>query len=308
MLTLAKVMQFWWDEEPHAWAPRTLESYRTAREALVADLGGVDVATLTARVVLDTLTAYHAQGCSIGYIRIRFGVLKRALDVAVLRGALTTNPAIGVWAIFRRMVPAGDDGIRILEPGTAAPLVAEITRTHPQIGWLATTYQQTGMRLCEALGLQEPDVDFAGHCVTVRRQWQGAGRCREMTKGKRRRILDLSGRLEDTLRAAIDEARAVVARRQLSVEPRWIFRSNRGTPWSPGYVCKIFRDAGAVLALDRYGSHAFRHAVCTTLAYDGVPLADLRDWMGHANIGTTERYLHVRRRSQRDRLGGLDRM
>jgi integrase len=42
----------------------------------------------------------------------------------------------------------------------------------------------------------------------------------------------------------------------------------------------------------RFGWHTLRHTFCTHLAMNGTPVVKIQRWAGHADISTTQRYMH----------------
>lgn len=42
----------------------------------------------------------------------------------------------------------------------------------------------------------------------------------------------------------------------------------------------------------RFGWHTLRHTFCTHLAMSGTPIVKIQDWAGHADIATTQGYMH----------------
>lgn len=55
----------------------------------------------------------------------------------------------------------------------------------------------------------------------------------------------------------------------------------------------IFRQVKAKLGIKKIHSHMLRHTLATTLIEAGADIASLMRILGHRNISTTERYLHV---------------
>jgi integrase len=43
---------------------------------------------------------------------------------------------------------------------------------------------------------------------------------------------------------------------------------------------------------ERFGWHTLRHSFCTHLAMTGTPVVKIQRWAGHADISTTQRYMH----------------
>ena len=51
----------------------------------------------------------------------------------------------------------------------------------------------------------------------------------------------------------------------------------------------------ALIAADlapSFGFHDLRHTFGTTMARQGVPLGTIQAWMGHADLATTQLYMH----------------
>jgi integrase len=42
----------------------------------------------------------------------------------------------------------------------------------------------------------------------------------------------------------------------------------------------------------RFGWHTLRHTFCTHLAMTGTPVVKIQRWAGHADLATTQRYMH----------------
>ena len=56
-------------------------------------------------------------------------------------------------------------------------------------------------------------------------------------------------------------------------------------------VTKYLRRAGIT---KRAGCRSLRHTSATIRAEQGMPLLDVQELLGHKNLSTTQRYLHVR--------------
>ena len=52
--------------------------------------------------------------------------------------------------------------------------------------------------------------------------------------------------------------------------------------------------------------HVLRHTFCTLLAERGVPIEVIRDLAGHANIRTTQKYIHVTDQRRRQAIARLE--
>ena len=64
-----------------------------------------------------------------------------------------------------------------------------------------------------------------------------------------------------------------------------------------GYVRRLLRRVAADAGLppevvERMHPHVLRHSATTLLAEDGVPLHEIQLLLGHADLRTTQRYIH----------------
>lgn len=139
---------------------------------------------------------------------------------------------------------------------------------------LATLYA-TGVRLDELIHLKVADIDSKQMVIHIR---QG--------KGRIPRDIVLSPVLLERLR--------VYCRRY---KPRlWLFPSERRFDGvldqrTVRYLC---RNAGRRAGLKHHiHPHLFRHACATHMLEAGADLRTIQHLLGHADLGTTARYLHV---------------
>jgi len=58
-------------------------------------------------------------------------------------------------------------------------------------------------------------------------------------------------------------------------------------------------------AISKKGFHALRHSFCTLMASAGVPMTDIRDWVGHSSVMMTGIYTHSTHEGQQKILNAL---
>lgn len=135
-----------------------------------------------------------------------------------------------------------------------------------------------GLRVSEVVRLKISDIDSERMQVLV-----------ERSKGKKDRYVTLSPVLLDVLR------------RYMSVQrPRpimYLFEGQEtGAPYSIRSAQKIFNRAVSSAGIHkRVSFHALRHSYATHLLEKGVDIKYIKELLGHFDIKTTERYLHVSR-------------
>lgn len=142
---------------------------------------------------------------------------------------------------------------------------------------LFTAYS-AGLRVSEVVRLKLKDIDSDRMQIFI-----------ERSKGKKDRYVGLSVLLLDVLREYI---------RRCYPRPRvYLFEGMRpGEPYSSRSAQLIFQRASQMAGIGKEVSfHALRHSFATHLLEKGVDIKYIKDLLGHFNIKTTERYLHVRR-------------
>jgi integrase/recombinase XerD len=131
-----------------------------------------------------------------------------------------------------------------------------------------------GLRLSELLALQVGDIDSARMVIHVR---QG--------KGHKDRLVPLSLSLLEELRAYWRLCRPAT----------WLFPGKKPDhPITNGNVQRNFRRIARRAGLTkRCSMHTLRHSYATHLLEAGVDLLTLKALLGHRNLDTTARYLHI---------------
>jgi integrase/recombinase XerD len=157
---------------------------------------------------------------------------------------------------------------------------------------LATMYG-AGLRISEAAHLKVTDLDRERKVIWVR---GGKGR-------KDRQVM-----LAEPLREVL------VAYWRWKRPTDWLFPGRKpGCPITRGSVFETCQKAARRAGIaKRVHPHSLRHAFATHLLEDGVNLLVIQALLGHKNLRTTARYLHVAdstiraARSPLELLGGLD--
>lgn len=142
---------------------------------------------------------------------------------------------------------------------------------------LFTAYS-AGLRVSEVVGLRLADVDSDRMQLFI-----------QCSKGKKDRYVTLSPVLLDVLRAYIIKSE----RRPF----KYLFESVE-----PG-IAYCARSAQRVFQLARHAAgirkevsfHSLRHSFATHLLEKGIDVIYIKDILGHFDIKTTQRYLHVRK-------------
>ena len=140
---------------------------------------------------------------------------------------------------------------------------------------LFTAYS-SGLRVSEIVNLKISDIDSKRMQILVQR-----------AKGKKDRYVNLSPLVLDILRKYIQE-----------YKPRpkvYLFESEQTfTAYPTRTVQQIFTNAKHKAGIRKeVGIHSLRHSFATHLLDKGTDIRYIKDLLGHFNLKTTERYLHV---------------
>lgn len=140
---------------------------------------------------------------------------------------------------------------------------------------------ELGLRLQEMLQLRFQDIHG---------EW-----LRVVRKGGHEQQLPLTTTLQTLLRFWKEERRAELS--------EFVFAGPKGTPITPRAVQKLFRRLQKSSGMkEKLHPHALRHTFATRLAANGASLVALKEILGHRQLATTERYLHVTPQYLKDAL------
>ena len=189
-------------------------------------------------------------------------------------GVLETNPARAVHnpktpQSLPRFLSEAE-----VESLLAAPDDSELGRRDRAV--LELLYA-TGLRASELTGLNASDLDFAERLVKV------------LGKGRKERLVPFGGAAERALRDYLPVREAWVTR----PEPAF-FLTPAGKRLSNDGLRKLLAQRLREAAIDKRATpHAIRHSFATHLLNAGADLRAIQELLGHASLGTTQRYTHV---------------
>ncbi len=154
-----------------------------------------------------------------------------------------------------------------------------------------------GLRLGEVIALRWRDVDFErGLLVIENAIWHGV---ESSPKGGRGRKVPMT----KELKAALEEHPRVEG---VDGEGRVLYSFKSAllsdtTVWN--WIGEVEKEAG----LKKTGrAHIFRHSFCSHLALAGAPAKAIQELAGHANIMTTEKYMHLSPANRKNAIGLLE--
>jgi integrase len=300
-LTLGEYLTDWIERDRPNVRPSTWHGREThVRVYLIPALGRLPLAKLTPADVDRALTVFQTSGRPV-YGKSRRGrprhpisaltarhiraTLRRALNDALRDRLITRNAA------QESKPPRVDDReVVYLAPELVKRLLERTAGV--ELGPLYALAASTGLRLGELLGLSWESVDLLAGTLSVRQSLARDGNGGwDLTVPKSRRSKRTIP-LPATARAALIAQRQRQDAAQDAAGAAWqrsglVFTDAVGRPLNPHNVSAQFQRDREAAGVPRVRFHDLRHSAATLLLAQGVPLAVISDWLGHAGIAIT---------------------
>jgi integrase len=256
--------------------PSTLSDYRHMVTRLDKTFGETPVE----RIGPDAVERWRAglscsNRTSQKYLIVLNGIFKRAMKVY----GLPSNP----MALVERPRVRHSSEIDVLSAAEVRALVRS-TPSEPY-ATLFLTAAFTGLRMGELLALRWREVDFAAETIRVVRSFTLGGE--SSPKSGRGRSVPM----------VWDVATALTRlgqREHFTGEEDLVFAGVVGGHLDSNHVRAVYHDALERAGLRRLRFHDLRHTFGTRAVEKAESILELREWMGHANVQTTMRYLHYK--------------
>jgi integrase/recombinase XerD len=264
-------------------SPRTVDAYRRDLAALAAFRAG-PAGDATLEDLERWVAEMRAAGLSASTIARRVSAVRAYFRHLVLLGARSENPAAALPLPKRaRKLP------RVLSPGETERLIDAATGSTPRHlrdRALVELLYGAGLRVSEAVGLEKGGIDLEARVVRV------------VGKGGKERLVPLGRPAAEAVRRYLALGRPHLDRRY---RPE-LFLNARGGPLTRAGAFLILRRLAerAGLEPERVHPHLLRHSFATHLLEGGADLRSVQEMLGHADLGTTERYTHVSDRRRRE--------
>ncbi|GAB7022400.1 tyrosine recombinase XerC [Salidesulfovibrio brasiliensis] len=141
---------------------------------------------------------------------------------------------------------------------------------------LAELLYGSGLRVSEAMGLDVFDVD--------------AGVVRVMGKGRKERMVPLTGKAEERIRRWLEQRHAF----EPQSGERALFLGKRGKRLDRREANRILTRLAAAAGIPRdVHPHMLRHSFATHMLEAGADLRSVQELLGHSRLSTTQRYTHL---------------
>lgn len=249
-----------------AYSKSTIKTYRNEFAAFLRTIGRVSAESMDVdRIKRYLVYCYEELGLSENTLHSRINAMKFYYEQVLGREKF-------FWNIPRPKRPMQLP--KLLNEDELARLFNSLTNKKHK-AMMFTAYSG-GLRVSEIVNLRIADIDSGRMLILVRK-----------AKGKKDRYVQLSPVLLDILRDYMQ-----------TYQPRpreFLFESEQTfTAYPTRTVQQIFSNAKNAAGIRKeVGIHSLRHSFATHLLDKGTDIKFIKDLLGHFNIKTTERYLHV---------------
>jgi integrase len=257
-------------------------------------LGTRKVAAVTTEDVEQLASRMLARGSSPKNVRNVMTFLHSVFGLAVRKGWAPSNPVEDAARPRRRRAGDADPDLQFLTPAELDRVIDAIPdhtvdrdALGPVVRLVVLAAGTTGLRQSELLGLRWRDVDMRAQRVRVRNAWvryehSGEGKSDLSTK----RSVPMTDRL-------VAELKKWQLRTVYGDDEDLVFaHPELGAPLDRTKVTRKFQVACVEAGVRRIRFQDLRHTFATTLAAAGVPLRTIQEYLGHADLKTTQIYAH----------------
>jgi len=255
----------------------TVAAYRRDLARFTDHCGDVPLSEITRQQVQDWLVDSHASGLAPATLARRLSALSSFFDAAVRSGWCRANVASGIRPPKQaKRLP------RTLNPEQTQALLSHSDRASElrDLALLAVMYG-CGLRVSEVVGLNLHDVDM--HSMELR----------VLGKGRKERVVPLPDGAATLLSNYLEE-RIPLTIEGAGSDAQAVFLNNRGGRLTPRSVQRMLKERALETGADMSVTpHRLRHSFATHLLAGGVDLRAIQELLGHASLGTTERYTHL---------------
>jgi integrase len=277
-VTFAEAAREWlrYVEEDRAVKATTLRDYRSGLEHhLLPAFGDRRLVSITASELERWRSTLQLSPRTKNKLMIAVGgIYRRAARVY----GIAVNPAAQVERLRERR----QSDIDVFSPEEVWALVRAAADEQDGVIFLAAAF--TGLRRGELIALRWRDVDFAGAAIRVRASYS-MGHLTSPKSGKVRAV---------PLAPDVATALARLADRGSSTgHDDLVFVGEFGSYVDGSALRRRYLDALQRAGLRRLRFHDLRHTFGTRVIAK-ADIVRVQEWMGHADIQTTRRYLHFR--------------
>ncbi len=289
-VTFAIAAQDWYEHGllERDWSPSTKADYRSAlNKYLLPAFGELRVEAISPARIERFRNGLVREGTITRRNANRLLMIMHAIfGHASSHHGLQENPAAQVRKLRETYDAARYD---FYTPEQVHQLAAAASSEQDAAAFLTAAF--TGLRRGELVALRWRDVDFENQSIRV---YEGFTLELGRTKSRRSRTVPMVDEVAEVLRK-------LASRGRYTGKDDFVFASEVGGISDPSALRRRFVRAVEAARLPQLRFHDLRHTF-GSLAINHASIVQVQNWMGHADIKTTMRYLHHKSRADEARV------
>ncbi len=265
---------------------RTVATYGGHNRAfcryLAAEHSGVALVGVKPKHIRAYLLHEAGRGLSPMTRAIALSALKALFAYLVVEGFVSKDPADAI-----RRPPGTKVRTEVYSEAEAEAILAWVA-AQPGMRWrvghaILATFRFTGLRLSELIHLGLDQVDLEARRISL------------IGKGRKPRVVPIPPALVPVLDQYLTVLRPTLpSSGRVFVNPNSVPSRQYYGSYCPRSVATLVEDAGTGAGIEgRHFPHRWRHSYATSLLRRGVDIHLVQRLLGHSNITTTTRYLHL---------------
>lgn len=250
------------------------------------DFGGMDLPAIGHTHIRSWLAGLKASGHAARTLNRKLSSLRAFFKYMVRTGGLPKSPMGKVVAPkAEKRLPAflSEQDVRRLFAETPGP---DQPPRFPEDDYnlqtdrmLLLLFYHTGMRLSEALGVQEKNIQLA------------TGSLKVLGKGNKERIIPITRTLSEAIRVYQAQKRKHLA--APAHTSGVLLLNEKGNPLQPREAySRVKKHLDAVTTISKRSPHVLRHTFATHLTNKGADLNAVKELLGHSSLAATQIYTH----------------
>ena len=291
-----------WLRSRHKIRPTTAAGYEYVLQPVQSELGALPVQDLTRRHIDDLIMklrsgelvrpggrarkAWSARSCNY-----MLGALSQVFAQLVAEGRLTRNAA----SLVDR-VPGKAKKVETFTPDQVQTVLQGIAHDRNRHAWHLAL---AGLRRGELAGQRWTDIDLKNRTLRIgATRVDVGGRAFDQDEPKTAnagRVLPIPDSLMAELTAAKKrQAAEKLALGEAYTDQGYVVCNEAGEPYHPSTLSTLWQSAIRDLDVPQIRLHDARHTCATLMHPQGVPIAPVAGWLGHADVSFTMRtYVHA---------------
>jgi len=266
-------------------SPHTLDAYRRDLRRFIGfmtERGREDIGTVTPEDVLAFIAYLRGLDLSANSVNRSLAAIRGFYRFLSKERKTLASPvdrlATGkTWMLLPNVLSIHDIDRLLAQPGMNSPAAMRDSA-------ILEMLYATGLRVTELIELTVHGIDWQAGFVVV------------MGKGRKERVTPMSRTAYDLLRRYVEEARGALLKGRMSNS---LFVNKSGGKFTRQGLWKLVKKYARAAGMEeKVHPHTFRHTYATHLLEGGADLRAVQVMLGHADIATTQIYMHI----TRDRL------